>query len=52
MKRLFAFLFLPVFIAACQSVPITGRSRLSLVSDSQVTQLSNKNYKKLINFMP
>ncbi len=48
MKRLFAFLFLPVFIAACQSVPITGRSRLSLVSSSQITQLGNESYKKLL----
>jgi predicted Zn-dependent protease len=47
MKKIF---FLPLlFLAACSSVPITGRSQLSLVSDSEINRLSLQSYGELIN---
>lgn len=47
MKK-FTVLFLFVFIIACQSVPITGRKQLSLVSSSQISQLSDESYKEVL----
>jgi predicted Zn-dependent protease len=47
MKRL-VFLALLSAFAACQTVPITGRSQLLLVSTSQVAQLSDESYRQVL----
>ncbi len=49
MRRFLAVLAAAVFFAGCGSVPITGRSQLSLVSDSELAQLSLQSYNELIN---
>lgn len=48
MKKI-VFLVLLSFIAACQTVPVTGRRQLSLVSTSQIAQLSNESYREVLN---
>src|SRR4051812_38464854 len=40
---------LPLLIAACSTVPITGRRALSIVPDSEVTTLSVDQYQQLIS---
>jgi predicted Zn-dependent protease len=37
-----------VFVSACSTVPITGRSQLSLVSDSEVNTLAATQYREVI----
>ncbi|MBO2012643.1 M48 family metallopeptidase [Hymenobacter negativus] len=36
------------FVSACSTVPITGRSQLSLVSDSEVNSLATTQYREVI----
>ena len=51
MKKLVLLSSLAVFFvfAACTAVPITGRKQLSLVPDSQLSQLSDSSYKQIIS---
>jgi len=43
------FLFISLFISACATVPVTGRRQVSLVSNSELTSLSDKEYKEIIS---
>ena len=36
------------FLAACTTVPITGRRQLSLVSDSEINSLASTQYRTVI----
>ena len=47
MRRIIS-LFTVLFIIGCTTVPITGRRQLSLVSDSQIAQLSEQNYEQVL----
>jgi len=50
MKRLWFLLFLPMFLLnACSTVPITGRSQLSLVSSGTLIPMSLDNYSRFIS---
>lgn len=42
-------LMLAALVAACSTVPLTGRSQLSLVSDSAINQLSFDSYKQVLS---
>ncbi|MCL2800004.1 MAG: M48 family metallopeptidase [Endomicrobia bacterium] len=48
MKKILVIAFF-VLTAGCSSVPITGRKQLSLIPDSQITQMSLQSYNELIN---
>lgn len=52
MKRIFLFIVLPVFLASCSSVLITGRKQLLLVSDAEVLSMSATAYKQFIDSVP
>jgi len=52
MKRIFLFIFLPLFLASCSSVLITGRKQLLLVSDAEVLSMSATAYKQFIDSVP
>ena len=52
MKKIFLLLLVAVFVVACSSVMLTGRKQLSLVSDSEVNQMSFASYKQLIDSVP
>jgi predicted Zn-dependent protease len=43
------FLFMSLFISACSTVPMTGRKQVSLVSNSELTALSDQEYKEIIS---
>ncbi len=45
MKKLMALVFLTVFLAACSTVPITGRKRVNFVDDAQILPASFAQYK-------
>ncbi|MCL2334810.1 MAG: M48 family metallopeptidase [Endomicrobia bacterium] len=47
MKRIITLLAV-LFVIGCTTVPITGRRQLSLVSDSQVSQLSAQEYQQTL----
>lgn len=48
MKRFISFVLFVTFMYACTSVPHTGRSQLSLVSDQEVMSLSLQEYSSYI----
>ncbi len=51
MKKVIVLFSLSILfvLTGCTTVPITGRSQLSLVPASQLTQLSNSNYRQIIS---
>lgn len=49
MNKLFALVLLAVGISACGTVPITGRRQLSLISDSEVLSMSQKQYHDFVS---
>ena len=52
MKRILKWLMclpLAVVLIACSSVAFTGRNRVLLYSDSEITSLSNESYKELMS---
>ena len=49
MKKFCVFSVFIFLTAGCSSVPITGRNQLSLVSDSEITQMSEQSYKDIIS---
>ena len=49
MKKICMFSAFILLTAGCSSVPITGRNQLSLVSDSEITQMSEQSYKDIIS---
>jgi predicted Zn-dependent protease len=52
MKKLISVIIFCVFMYACSSVPITGRSQLSLVSNQEVLSLSLQQYNDYISSAP
>jgi Putative Zn-dependent protease, contains TPR repeats len=48
MKKYLLLLSAVLVFSACQTVPITGRKQISLVSNSQVTQLSSDSYRQML----
>ena len=49
-KPLFSvFVFCCLFVVSCASVPVTGRKQISLVSNSEITALSNEEYKDILS---
>jgi len=52
MKKLISALVLCIFMYSCSSVPITGRSQLSLVSDQDVLSLSLQQYNDYMSSAP
>lgn len=49
MKKILAIAFVAVLFIECSKVPITGRSRLNLVSDAQVLPMSFQQYSGFLN---
>jgi predicted Zn-dependent protease len=52
MKRATLLLTLPLLLAACRTVPITGRQQLSLYSDAELNQASEQQYRQMIAKFP
>ena len=52
MKKLFFAIVLCVLMYSCSSVPITGRSQLSLVSNQEVLSLSLQQYNEYMSSAP
>ena len=52
MKKLISAIVFCIFMYACSSVPVTGRSQLSLVSDQEVLSLSLQQYDEYISSAP
>ncbi len=52
MKKFISAIVFCIFMYACSSVPITGRSQLSLVSDQEVLSLSLQEYSDYISSAP
>ena len=52
MKKLISVIVFCVFMYACSSVPVTGRSQLSLVSNQEVLSLSLQEYNDYISSAP
>ena len=48
MQRFLAILSI-IIISGCAQVPITGRTQLSLVSNSEIMALSSDEYQKVLN---
>ncbi|MDZ7847149.1 MAG: hypothetical protein U5L96_10460 [Owenweeksia sp.] len=48
MKKLFLFL-IPLMVAGCKTVPLTGRKQISLIPSSQVRSLSADQYQEVLN---
>ena len=44
MKSFIYFNLIAIFITSCNSVPLTGRRQLSLISDAEVLSLSNQSF--------
>ena len=51
MKRIVAIFLVSILIAACSTVPITGRSRIAPVDDDQVLPASFAQYKGFLEKM-
>lgn len=47
-KKILCAVFLSIFLMACSNVPITGRKQLSLVSNQQVVEISEEQYREFI----
>lgn len=43
------FIVFGLFISACSTVPMTGRKQVSLISNSELTSLSDQEYKQIIS---
>jgi predicted Zn-dependent protease len=48
MKKTILFLALGMFLHACSTVPLTGRSRLDAVSDAEILPLVNEQYREVL----
>ena len=46
--KTFVYLLIAVLTVACSSVAFTGRNRVLLYSDSEITSLSNESYKEMM----
>ncbi len=52
MKRIIPLLLVALFLSSCSTVMLTGRRQLSLVSDSELNQMSFTAYKQLKDSVP
>ena len=52
LKRATLLLTLPLLLAACRTVPITGRQQLSLYSDAELNQASEQPYRQMLARFP
>ena len=47
-KHIFSFIFLVFFVFSCQTVPVTGRSQLALIPNSELLPMSFQNYNEVL----
>ena len=52
MRRLLALYGLAIVLAACESAPVTGRSQMMLVSESEERQMGLQAYREVLSKEP